>query len=264
MRVIWAFIRAAFHNSFIYRLDFWVRLISSVIMMYATYSLWDILYAQNPDAFGMSREQMTTYGVLGMMLAPLLDSAAFVQFYIGEQVRSGVLELDLMKPLNFIFHMFSRHLGLFFVQLLFQTLPAFLFAYFFLEFGLPPTFGLTLVFIFSLFVGFLIFFAVSLLIGMLSIVTLKIDSYTWAYFSLIRFASGQFVPLWMYPPLLAAVVSFLPFKSVYFIPMSIYIGAGQDDLATLLLSQLAWLLGLFLLVQLFWLRVQRRVTVQGG
>jgi ABC-2 type transport system permease protein len=264
MRVIWAFIRAAFHNTYIYRLDFWVRLISAFIMMYATYSLWDILYAQNPDAFGMSREQMTTYGVLGMMLAPLLDSAVFVQFYISEQVRSGVLELDLMKPLNFIFHMFSRQLGMFFVQFLFQALPAFLFAYFFLEFGLPATPWLALVFLFSLFLGFLIFFAVSLLIGMLSIVTLRIDSYTWAYFSLIRFASGQFVPLWMFPPLLAAVVSFLPFQAVYFVPMSIYIGAGQGELTTLILSQVAWLVGLYLTVQLFWLRVQRRITVQGG
>lgn len=264
MRVIWAFIRAAFHNTYIYRLDFWVRLVSAVIMMYATYSLWNILYRQNPDAFGMSREQMTTYGVLGMMLAPVLDTAVFVQFYIGEQVRQGTLELDLMKPLSFLFHMFSRHLGLFVVQILLQGVPAFLFAYLFLDFGLPATPWLALVFILSLFLGFLIFFAVSLLIGLLSIITLKIDSYAWAYFSLVRFASGQFVPLWMFPPVLAALVAILPFKNVYFVPMSIYIGAVEGSLAPLILSQVAWAAGLFGVAYLFWLRVQRWITVQGG
>ena len=232
--------------------------------MYATYSLWSILYLQNPDAFGMTREQMTTYGVLGMMLAPTLNSASFVQFYIGEQVREGTLELDLLKPLHFIFHMFSRHLGLFVVSLFLQGLPAYAFAALFLDFGLPSTPALGLAFALSVFLGYLINLAISLLIGMLSVVTLKIDSYAWAYFSLERFASGQIVPLWMFPPALAGFVSVLPFKDIYFVPMSIYIGAADGQVGRLILSQLAWVAGLYACVLLFWSRVQRRITVQGG
>jgi len=264
MRVIIAFIRNAFQNTYIYRVDFWLRLLASFIMMYATYSLWNILYTQNPTAFGMNREQMTTYGVLGMMLAPVLDSASFVQYFIGEQVRQGTIELDMVKPLNFIFHMFSRNLGMFFVQVLLQGLPAFFFAVAFLDFGLPPTPWHTLMFVCSLLLGYLIFFAISLILGMLSIVTLKIDSYIWAYFSLVRFASGQLIPLWMYPPVLGAIVAFLPFKDVYFTPMSIYIGAVEGDPARLIVSQVIWVIGLYSIVQLFWLRVNRRITIQGG
>ncbi len=264
MRVIYAFIRSTFHLTYIYRLDFWARLISVLILMYATFSLWNILYTQNPGAFGMTRAQMTTYGVLGMMLAPMLESASFVQFYIGEQVREGTLEMDLLKPLQFIFHMFSRHLGLFVVLLLLQGLPAFIFAALFLEFRMPATFELGLLFTLSFFLGYLIYFAISLLVGLLSIVTLKIDSYAWAYFSLVRFASGQLVPLWMFPPALAAFVAVLPFKDVYFVPMSIYNGAADGQIGRLILSQAAWAVGLYVGVQLFWLRVQRRITVQGG
>lgn len=264
MRIIFAFVRNAFHSTYIYRLDFWVRLISACIMMYATYSLWYILYTQNPAAFGMSREQMTTYGVLGMMLAPLLDSAVNVQYYMGEQVRLGSLELDLMKPLNFIFHMFGRHFGVFCIQGLLQTVPAFLFGVFVLKIGVPATPWMGVAFGVSLLLGFLIFFAISLLIGMLSIVTLKIDSYAWAYHSLVRFASGQLIPLWMFPPALGALVAFLPFKNVYFVPMSIYIGAGEESVGVLLLTQVAWVVGLYAVVQVAWGRVQNRITVQGG
>jgi ABC-2 type transport system permease protein len=264
VRVIFAFIRSTFHLTYIYRLDFWARLVAVCIMMYATYSLWSILYQQNPNAFGMTRAQMTTYGVLGMLLSPILDSASFVQFYIGEQVREGTLELDLLKPLHFIFHMFSRHLGIFVVTLLFQGLPAFVVAALFLDFRLPESPNLTLAFALSLFLGYLINFAISLLIGMLSVVTLKIDSYAWAYFSLERFASGQIVPLWMFPPALLAFVSVLPFKDVYFVPMSIYIGAAEGQVGQLILSQAAWAAGLYAGVLLFWMRVQRRITVQGG
>ncbi len=264
MRILIAFARAAFQNTYIYRLNFWLRLVSACIMMYATYSLWNILYQQNPGAFGMSREQMTTYGVLGMMLAPVLDSAISVQYYIGEQVRTGTLELDLMKPLHFLFHMFARHLGLFIVMVLLQGLPAFLFARLFLEFNLPAAPGITLVFLFSLFLGFMIFFAISLLIGMLSVVTLKIDSYAWAYHSLIRFASGQLIPLWMFPPALAAVAAILPFQQVYFVPMSIYIGAASQNLGAMIGSQIVWAIGLYTVAQLIWLRVRLHITVQGG
>jgi len=102
MKVLYAFIRTAFHNAFIYRVDFWVRLLSIFIMMYASYSLWTILYRQIPDAFGMDLETMTTYGVLGMMLVSFVDAASNVSYYIAEQVRMGTLELDLMKPLDFI------------------------------------------------------------------------------------------------------------------------------------------------------------------
>jgi hypothetical protein len=43
MKVLYAFIRAAFHNAAIYRIDFWTRLWSMFIMAYVTHSLWSIL-----------------------------------------------------------------------------------------------------------------------------------------------------------------------------------------------------------------------------
>lgn len=263
MRIVFAFVRNAFHSTYIYRLDFWVRLISALIMMYATYSLWHILYTQNPGAFGMSLEQMTTYGVLGMMLAPLLDSANAVQYYMGEQVRQGSLELDLMKPLNFVFHMFARHFGIFCVQGLLQGVPAFLFGVLVLKIALPTP-GMGMAFGVSLMMGFLIFFAIGLLMGMLSIITLRIDSFVWAYSALVRFTSGQLIPLWMFPPALGAVVAILPFRNVYFVPMTIYVGAVEGKVSTLLLSQAAWMVGLYAAVHFAWGRVQRRITVQGG
>lgn len=124
MRIIYAFIRTAFHNTFIYRLDFWVRQVSVFIMMYAFYSLWSILYRQSPNAFGMDLERMTTYGVLGVLLGPIMDSATSTWWYIGEQVRMGTLELDLMKPLDFILHMLFRNLGEFCVTLFMRGLPS--------------------------------------------------------------------------------------------------------------------------------------------
>ncbi|MBL7162030.1 MAG: ABC-2 family transporter protein [Anaerolineales bacterium] len=264
MKIIFAFIRAAFHNAYIYRLDFWVYHASVFIMMFASFSLWSILYRQSPNAFGMDLERMTTYGMLGMLLWPIMGTARDIAYYIAEQVRMGLLELDLMKPVDFIFHMFCRNLGEFCVELLMRGVPGILFGYFFLGFIPPVSLVAGLAFLLSLALGYLVFFGINLLMGMLAIVTLDIRSYGWVFWSLTRFASGQMVPLWMFPPALGALVAALPFKDVYFTPMAIYIGVYEGSLMGPLLSQVAWASGLFLAARLIWMRVQRRITVQGG
>jgi len=264
MNVLFAFIRAAFHNAWIFRLDFWLITPGLFIMMYARHSLWSILYQQSPHAFGMGLERMTTYGVLGVLLIPIMRSAMRIQYYIAEQVRLGTLELDLMKPLDFMFHMLSRSVGDLGVELLTRLAPGVLFAYLFLGFRPPISVQAGLAFLVSLALGYLVIFVLSFLMGMLSIITLDIRSYTWAYNSLVRFASGQVVPLWMFPPALAAIAAALPFQAVYFVPMSIYVGAYEGSLKNALLSQVAWAVGLFLAARLIWARVQRRVTIQGG
>ncbi len=264
MRVLLAFIRRAFHITFIYRLEFWADMLGIFILMYATYSIWSILYKQSPDAFGVDVQRMTTYGVLGILLYLVVDSASVSQYYIADQVRQGTLELDLLKPLDFMFHMFSNNVGILCVEVSTRLAPGLIFAYLLLDFRPPssPQAGLT--FLVSLALGYLVFFSVNFLFGLLSIITLDIRNYSWAYNSLIRFASGQMVPLWMFPAPLAAIVGALPFQAVYFVPMAIYVGAYEGSIERALLSQAAWAVGLFLVCRLAWARVQRRITTQGG
>ncbi len=263
-KVLLAFVRVSFNNAYIYRLDFWVWSLSIVIMMYASYSIWTILYTQSPDAFGMDLVRMTTYGVLGMLLASFVDVARETQWYIANQVREGTLELDLMKPINFLFLMLFRNLGDFCVVLLTRGVPGLVFAVVFLNFRPPANLQAGFGFIISVALGYMVLFAISLLVGMLAIVVLDIRSFGWVFMSVIFFASGQMVPLWMYPPLLKKILEALPFKDIYYTPLALYIDAYPGELYQALLSQAIWALILLAAARLFWVYVQRRITVQGG
>jgi ABC-2 type transport system permease protein len=264
VRILGAFFRRALHMNMIYRVDFWLWLAGTFVMMYAVYSIWGMLYAQNPDAFGMNVEQMRVYGVLGILLELAMESAMWTQWYIADQVRTGTLELDLLKPLDFMYHMLSSNLGGAGVMILFQFIPGLLFAWLALGFR-PPVDGVAAVsFVVSVVLGYLVFFFLNFLFGLLSIVTLDIRSYSWAYDSLVRFTSGQIVPLWMFPTPLRAIIGALPFQAVYYAPMSLYIGAQEGSVATVLGSQALWALALFLLARFAWARVQRRIAIQGG
>lgn len=264
MRVLLGFVRTAFRDAAIYRVDFWLGLLSACFVMYAVASIWSLLYQQSPGAFGVSRDQMMTYAVLGVVLSPVMWTANQVRTYIAGQVRSGSLEIDLMKPLDFMLHMLVRNVGEVAVMLVLRSLPGFLFAYLVLRIGLPTSASSAAAFGVSVVLGYLVAFGISFLIGLLSLVTHDIRSYTWAFNAIIRFASGEAIPLWLFPPVLGAVVATLPFQAMYFMPMSIYVGAAPQSLAGTLGAQLLWVVGVLLLCRLAWWRCQRRVVVQGG
>jgi ABC-2 type transport system permease protein len=250
--------------TMIYRMDFWSWILGTLVMLYAIQAIWSILYQQSPDAFGMDIETMRTYGMLGVLLELIMDSATWTQYYIAEQVRNGTLELDLLKPLDFMFHMFGSDVGMAGVTFLIEFLPGLAFAWLVLGMQPPASAGAAVLFVISVILGYLVFFNLNFLIGLLSIVTLDIRSYGWAYNSLVRFTSGQIVPLWMFPGPLRAIVTALPFQSIFFVPMSIYVGVYEGSILQALGSQLVWAVGLFVLARLSWALVQRRITIQGG
>jgi ABC-2 type transport system permease protein len=264
MRILRGFIRTAFRDAAIYRIDFWLSLLSVFFLMYAIASIWAILYRQSPNAFGVTLRQMMTYGVLGVLLAPIMQTTGQARSYIANQVRSGLIEIDLMKPLDFMAHMLARNVGEVCVLFVLRVIPGFLFAVLFLGIQLPASpvsaaaFGVSVAF------GYLVFFGINFMIGLLALITHDIRSYTWAYNAIARFASGELIPLWLFPPLLGAIVGALPFQAIYFVPMTIYIGAHTDSLATTLFTQLGWVVGVLLVCRLVWQRCQRRIAVQGG
>lgn len=127
--------------------------------------------------------------------------------------------------------------------------------------GLPAFFG----FLCSLICSVIVSFFMNFILGLLSMVTMNIRNINWGYNALLRFFSGQMVPLWIFPSVLGVISDFLPFRCIYAIPMSIYIGnyAGMDILGALTV-QFTWIFVLWLTSRLLMKRVFTRVMIQGG
>ncbi len=263
MKIFWSFARQTFQFIVAYRFDFFMEFVLAILRMYGIYWVWRILYTQRPGAFGVDLAQMTTYGVMGMALEMFIWSRP--QWYMANQVKSGAIDTDLMKPLDFHVYMLARSIGEMFIGIGFLGLPALLVAYIFLGVQFPPNLWAGVMFIASLVLGFLLLFHLNFLLGSLAIVALDIRHINWAYFSLVRFLGGQIVPLWLFPPFVAALAEVLPFKGTYYIPISIYIGklTGMEAINALGF-QILWLLALVLLSRLVWAMAHRRLVVQGG
>jgi ABC-2 type transport system permease protein len=263
MRIFWSFTRQAFQFVTAYRFDFFAEIFLILLRMYSVYWVWKILYTQRPGAFGVDMQQMITYGVLGMALEIFMWSRP--QHYMARQVKSGAIDTDLMKPIDFHIHMLARSLGETLVGLTVLAIPALAVAYLVLGVQLPPDTLTALLFGISLGLGYLVLFHLNFLIGSLAVVALDIRHINWAYFSIVRFFGGQVVPLWLFPPFLASLAGALPFQSTYYIPMSIYIGsiAGVEAIQAIAF-QLVWLVVLIFLSRILWNWAHRRLVVQGG
>lgn len=263
MKTFWAFARQNFHATAVYRLDFWLRVASTPILMYGTRWVWMTLYTQRPGAFGISLQQMVTYAVLAMAIENLFYTGPL--YYIARQVKSGAIDVDLLKPLDFHFHMLARSTGEMFFRIIVIALPAMLVGYFLFDLQLPATLQTGSLFVLAFLLGYLVNFHLDFLLGTIATVTLDIHSIDWAFQATSRFFSGQFVPLWLFPGALGILANILPFRSIFSTPLSIYAGVLKEGAMIQALGfQLLWLIILLMLSRWLWGRVQMRIVSQGG
>lgn len=263
MKIFWSFARQAFHFIAAYRFNFFMEFFLVLLRMYGIYWVWRVLYTQRPDAFGVDLDQMVTYGVMGMAIELFIWSRP--QWYMANQVKSGAIDTDLMKPMDFHFYMLARSVGEVLTSIAVLALPAILTAYLILDVQLPPDLLNGLIFVASLVLGFLLLFHLNFILGSLAVVALDIRHISWAYFSLVRFLGGQIVPLWLFPPFIRVLAEVLPFQGTYYLPISIYIGrlSGTDAIRAVEF-QFVWLVALVVLSRLLWAWAYRRLVVQGG
>jgi ABC-2 type transport system permease protein len=265
MRLFFSFIRHSYISMTTYLFDFWMQVIGSFILMYGAHWLWNTLYSHRPDLFSTSREQMLAYAMMAIVVNFFLNQSNFVRFYITGQIRSGDIQMDLLRPLDFPYFIITRSAGMTLFNVMVPCLPAFFLGVLFLGLKGPSSLLSGLLFLLSLLLAFLVAVALQFLIGLMAVYTIEARRIVWFYMAVLRFFSGQMIPLWIFPSLLAQIATLLPFQALVNIPLSIYIGRlDEAQTAQALGLQAAWAAGLLLLGRLIWGRAYRRLTVQGG
>jgi ABC-2 type transport system permease protein len=203
--------------------------------------------------------------MLAMVLNFFLNPSNFPRYYITEQIRTGDIQMDLLRPLDLHFHMLARTVGMTLYNLVIPCLPAVLLGVLILGLKAPGSLLAGLLFLPSLALAFLVGFSLQFLIGLISVYTIGAQRIGWFYGAVMRFFSGEVIPLWIFPPLLAQIAALLPFQAMVGIPLSIYIGRLEGLQAVQAMAlQAAWAVALTLLGRLFWSRAYRKLIVQGG
>lgn len=82
---------------------------------------------------------------------------------------------------------------------------------------------------------------------------------------IVGFLSGAIIPLAFLPDVIEKIFLLLPFASLNYTPVMIYMGMyGGTELLYYLGLQLFWVLGFWGLSKFFWKAATKRLCVQGG
>lgn len=252
----------SFKNSFVYRMDYIAGVLNTVLMAIVSIAIWKAIYGDGSAISGIELKSLITYIVLSFFLQ---SAFSLDEYYLEEKIQTGLITSDLLKPTNYFYHMLSYHIGGLLFKICLQAIPALIILSLISPIMMPFSPLMGLLFIISAGFGFFIVYFLSFIIWLsafrfyysFSLITIK-DA-------LIVILSGAFLPLWFLPTGLVEFVKMTPFESIYFIPISIYLGQiPYNEILWALGKQLVWLAGLFIASKSLWRVACKKLQVQGG
>ena len=257
------FAKKGFQQQFIYRSNTVIRIVSSFIFLFITISVWNALYSGKSEVSGVSLWEMLTY----VILVQILDSVVMLKVsgYIASRCSSGIISIDLIRPVNLKLCAIANALGNTLFQLVVFTLPVVILGSVFWGFTFPSDIFQICFFILSVFLAMMLYATLEYIMGLTSFWT-KTDFYIqWIIGAFVTLFAGSQIPIWFYPKFLQDICNLLPFQYFIFKPASIFMGkTTYEESLMILLVQLVWLLVLLAVEKILWHFAQRVITVQGG
>ena len=251
-----------------YKGAFYLFIFISTFSSFISYFLWSAIYGSSQNAIlgGLCRDEMTVYIFMAYVTSSVV--AISISEWVSEDVVKGTVAMQLIKPIDYLLILIARALG----QMVYRfILPAVfiwggreLYNFFVLGLSFTPIAHVAL-YILSCLMSFLIFVLFDFCVGMIAFFTSYIFGLFMVKEALMSFLTGQLIPLSFFPEVIQRIFDFLPFSSMIYAPVMIYLGKYQGaELAWVLLRQGAWVLILYGIGTLIWRRVTKRLVVLGG
>lgn len=261
MRSYLAVFLLMFKDKIVYRFNFLVDITNPFIQLMIVWFVWSAVYAStaNAEIAGYTFSAIIAYSCIGIMIRSYTHTS--VEFYVEHEVRTGAIGALLIKPINYPLYCLARELGAV-VFLLASRVPLLIYAFFMLNLPLPTN----ALFFVSAVLGYFVNYQIAFLTAIWAFWTTgKIWGLRLARLIISEIASGAVVPLTFFPIFIRSVFELLPFQTVYYIPILIYLGKlkGLTALGAITI-QLTWCILLFIIAYYVWKITVRKLIIQGG
>ena len=253
-------------SNLVYRVNFAVRGFFSFFHLIVVFILWSAAYAGNPAIGGFSFGQTLTYFV-ALIVVQFMIGAFNEDYQISEEIRNGLINQFLLKPINYFAYRFSIYVSARLVTGLLIILPVVV-TYPLLKdyLVLPHDWWRFALAVPALLMSALIQFGIAYCFGMLSFWFLEIQGFVILSMAVETVLGGQIFPLDLLPPWLYDVSACLPYYYQMYFPVALLTGRLNDFevILAMLRIQLFWVVLILALGQLLWRRGLRLHTAVGG
>lgn len=236
-------------------LDYVLRVARVVILL----SLWRVILGRPGAAFGMTLPAILTYTLIAEVFAEQLTPRTT----LDDALWNGTVVVRFLRPLNTVGQFAAEMAGRWIIGFVFFSLPLL---------AISPLLGVDPrpanaiaagLFAASLALGIGVGLAIELIFAAAQI-ALSLPSWLAGALrgALASLFSGALLPLAVFPAWAGAIFAWLPFASMASAPLRLYTGTGPP--APLLLTQLGWLVALWLLAARWWPASREKITSHEG
>jgi ABC-2 type transport system permease protein len=268
LKIYKPFAIARIQEALSYKARFVLFIIARTFTVIITYYLWKAIYNSNGanTLAGFTKNEMALYIFMSFVTASIISVE--VASWIGTDVVEGSIAINLIKPINYKTSLFFKALGdivyNFFIPSIFIWIGILINQYVTLG-ELPPSITTHLLYFISLSFGFVLLFLFEYCFGMLAFYT----SYIWGMRisknAILAFLSGQIIPFTFFPNAIRVIFSYLPFASINYIPVMIYLNKVKGtELIKALTLQVVWIILLYILSRILWKKATKKLYILGG
>ncbi|MEZ5413879.1 MAG: ABC-2 family transporter protein [Opitutaceae bacterium] len=252
-------------GNIVYRWNFALRGFFSLFHLMVVFILWGAAFQGSPEIGGFDVRQTMTYFVMLLVLQFFIG--AFNEDYqISEEIRNGLINQFLLKPINYFLYRFTIYLAARLVSGLLVLLPLLVALPFLRDYlTFPDEAWRIAVGLPAMLLSGLIQFSIAYCFGLLTFWFLEIQGFVILSLAIETVLGGQMFPLDLMPDWVFRLSQWLPFYYQMYFPAAVFTGRIGPEMAMQGLAvQVCWVIALLLLNQFLWSRGLRRHTAVGG
>ncbi len=256
-------VRSRFKLVVTYRQAAFFLLAVVVVQIFVLREVWGSLYASRSSVNGLDKHALIVYLTIANLQGWVMQDPT-VSRYMYERVRQGLVAFDLIRPVGFVPQMFAHIAGSALATMLF-VVPALPIVAFVGSLDAPASASAGLLYLLSLTCAYALASVISLVLGMVAFWTTEIQGLTMLYRLVSQFFAGALVPLSFFPDAIRIPAEFMPFQSMVYTPVAIYVGHLREAAAFEAIGvQAVWVALVCVGAWAMWRRALFRVAVQGG
>lgn len=250
-----------------YKITFFTSLFNIIIKVVAMAMVWKAVYMQNANEFQLTLEQMLIYSTMSIALSQCLTWWDGPHYYALESIQSGNVIFDMLKPISFPMQLLLRGNSEFVLNIFIYTIPTMLVGIILLQINVITCVSNIFMFLVALICSYFILYEFQLLLTLISIRTLELNGIIHFFHAIVMLLSCQIIPISMYPIIIQNIINILPFKYVFYFPLSILIATTPFDIRdfiSILLTEFTWLFFMGGICVFLWRKSKRVICIQGG
>lgn len=251
-----------------YRGSFYLYILCSLFGPFINFYLWRAIYgsADGGTLGGLSLSEMVIYVFMTYVTSSIVNVS--ISEDINFDVVKGTVAMNLIKPIDYRMSLIAGGIG----YSVYRFLVPGVFVWIGLEIYRATVLHIAftgivnvLLYILSAIMSLMIYLLFDFCFGMIAFFTTYIFGLQMVKSALMSFLTGQLIPLAFFPEVVQRIFDFLPFSSMVYTPVMVYLGKySGSELAFVLARQLFWIVILYVLGSLIWKRVTKRLVVLGG